>query len=141
MRLLRLQVKPFVKVCNYTHLMPTRYALEVELKSVVTTDIVTNQANPTARQNARKEVKKILEEKYNNSLKTGKNKVRYRAPHLARTRCSNLDQTRARARTLPRLRAVHPPSQHSLSLSLTHPSTLALPSPCPLQWFFQKLRF
>ena len=74
MRLLRLQVKPFVKVCNYTHLMPTRYALEVELKSVVTTDIVTNQANPTARQNARKEVKKILEEKYNNSLKTGKNR-------------------------------------------------------------------
>lgn len=70
-----LQVKPFIKVCNYTHLMPTRYALEVELKSVVTTDLVNgSQANPTARQNARKEVKKILEEKYNNSLKTGKNK-------------------------------------------------------------------
>merc|ERR1712054_311582 len=65
----RSKVKPFVKVCNYTHLMPTRYALEVELKSVVTTDIVSgNQANPTARQNARKEVKKILEDKYNNSL-------------------------------------------------------------------------
>ena len=72
---LRSKVKPFVKMCNYTHLMPTRYALEVELKSVVTTDIVSgNSANPTARQNARKEVKKILEEKYNNSLKTGKNK-------------------------------------------------------------------
>merc|ERR1739848_865650 len=96
----RSKVKPFIKVVNYTHLMPTRYALEVELKSIVTPDIVTgNQANPTARQNARKEVKKILEEKYNNSLKTGKNKVRDRAPHLARTRCSNLDQTRARPDT------------------------------------------
>ena len=69
------QIKPFIRVANYTHLMPTRYALEVELKSVVTTDIVSgSQANPTARQNARKEVKKILEEKYNSSLKTGKNK-------------------------------------------------------------------
>ena len=69
------QVKPFIKVVNYTHLMPTRYALEVELKSIVTPDIVTgNQANPTARQNARKEVKKIFEEKYDSSLKTGKGK-------------------------------------------------------------------
>lgn len=53
--------------------MPTRYALDVELKSVVTADIVSG-SNPTARQNARKEVKKALEEKYNVSLKTGKNK-------------------------------------------------------------------
>ena len=71
----RRQVKPFIKVVNYTHLMPTRYALEVELKSIVTTDLVNgSSANPTARQNARKEVKKMFEEKYNNSLKTGKNK-------------------------------------------------------------------
>ena len=53
--------------------MPTRYNLEVELKTVVTPDIVTS-SNPTARQDACKEVKKILEEKYNSSLKTGKNK-------------------------------------------------------------------
>merc|ERR1711965_1209467 len=71
----RSKVKPFIKMVNYTHLMPTRYALEVELKSVVTADLITgSQANPTARQNARKEVKKIFEEKYNSSLKTGKNK-------------------------------------------------------------------
>lgn len=75
MHRLRSQLKPFIKVVNYTHLMPTRYALEVELKSVVTTDLVNgSQANPTARQNARKEVKKLLEDKYNASLKTGKNK-------------------------------------------------------------------
>ena len=42
--------------------MPTRYALDVELKSIVTTDVVSG-SNPTARQNARKEVKKILEDK------------------------------------------------------------------------------
>jgi large subunit ribosomal protein L27e len=67
-------VKPFIKMVNYTHLMPTRYLLEVELKSVVTTELMGTQTNPTARQNARKEVKKLLESKYNNSLQTGKNK-------------------------------------------------------------------
>ena len=68
-------MKPFIKVVNYTHLMPTRYALEVELKSVVTTDLINGSSNnPTARQSARKEVKKMFEEKYNSSLKTGKNK-------------------------------------------------------------------
>ena len=70
----RSKLKPFIKVVNYTHMMPTRYALDVELKSVVTTDLISGSQNPTARQNARKEVKKLLEEKYNNSLKTGKNK-------------------------------------------------------------------
>jgi len=69
----RSKLKPFIKTVNYTHLMPTRYALEVELKSVVTTDAAAS-SNPTARQNARKEVKKLLEDKYNNSIKTGKNK-------------------------------------------------------------------
>ena len=43
--------------------MPTRYALDVELKSIVTGDVVSG-ANPTTRQNARKDVKKIFEEKY-----------------------------------------------------------------------------
>merc|ERR1711998_586726 len=69
----RSKIKPFIKCVNYTHLMPTRYALEVELKSVVTPDVI-GSSNPTARQTARKEVKKLLEEKYNTSLKTGKNK-------------------------------------------------------------------
>lgn len=64
-----------MKCVNYTHLMPTRYTLEVELKSVVTSDVVNgSQANPTARSNARKEVKKLLEEKYDVALKTGKQK-------------------------------------------------------------------
>ena len=67
------QIKPFIKSTNYNHIMPTRYALDIELKSVVTADVVAG-SNPTARQNARKEVKKMLEEKYDTSLKTGKNK-------------------------------------------------------------------
>jgi len=71
----RSKLKAFMKCVNYTHLMPTRYALEVELKSVVTADVVTgSQANPTARANARKEVKKLLEEKYDTALKTGRHK-------------------------------------------------------------------
>jgi len=69
----RSKVKPFLKCVNYNHIMPTRYALEVELKSIVTADTVTG-SNPAARSNARKEVKKLLEDKYNTSLKTGKNK-------------------------------------------------------------------
>merc|ERR1712054_681321 len=55
----RSKVKPFIKMVNYTHLMPTRYSVEVELKTVVTTDLVTSAA-VSARQNARKEVKKIF---------------------------------------------------------------------------------
>ena len=56
------QIKPFLKCVNYNHVMPTRYALDVELKSIVTSDVVSG-SNPTARQNSRKEVKKILEDK------------------------------------------------------------------------------
>ena len=71
----RAQLKAFIKCVNYTHLMPTRYALEVELKSVVTSDIINgSQSNPTARSTARKEVKKLLSEKYDTALKTGKHK-------------------------------------------------------------------
>merc|ERR1712146_244785 len=69
----RSRIKPFLKCVNYNHVMPTRYALDVELKSIVTGDVVSG-ANPTTRQNARKDVKKIFEDKYNTSLKTGKNK-------------------------------------------------------------------
>merc|ERR1712100_360549 len=42
----RSRIKPFVKAVNYNHLMPTRYALDVELKSIVTSDVVSG-SNPT----------------------------------------------------------------------------------------------
>jgi len=56
----RSRIKPFLKCVNYNHVMPTRYALDVELKSIVTGDVVSG-ANPTTRQNARKDVKKIFD--------------------------------------------------------------------------------
>merc|ERR1711939_1251128 len=67
----RSRVKPFLKCVNYNHIMPTRYALDVDLKSTVTADVV---QNPTARANARKEVKKAFEDKFSMACKTGKNK-------------------------------------------------------------------
>ena len=63
----RSRVKPFVKVVNYTHLMPTRYALDVDLKNVVTGD---SFADKSKRVEAKKAVRKLFEEKYN----AGKNK-------------------------------------------------------------------
>ncbi len=50
-----MQIKPFIKSVNYNHLMPTRYTLDVDFKSVVTADIV-GSTNLTAKSSCRKEV-------------------------------------------------------------------------------------
>jgi large subunit ribosomal protein L27e len=64
----RSKVKPFIKVVNYTHLFPTRYALELEgLKGTVSTDTF---KEPSQREDSKKTIKKLLEERY----VTGKNK-------------------------------------------------------------------
>ncbi|KIM82805.1 hypothetical protein PILCRDRAFT_820093 [Piloderma croceum F 1598] len=64
----RSKVKPFIKVVNYSHLFPTRYALELEsLKGAVTSDTF---KEPSQREDAKKTIKKLFEEKYTN----GKNK-------------------------------------------------------------------
>ncbi|KXS95494.1 hypothetical protein AC578_8803 [Pseudocercospora eumusae] len=64
----RSKVKPFIKVINYNHLMPTRYTLELEgLKGVVTNETFTEV---TQREEAKKTVKKALEERYS----SGKNR-------------------------------------------------------------------
>jgi hypothetical protein len=56
------------KVVNYSHLFPTRYALELEsLKGSVTGDTF---KEPTHREDAKKNIKKIFEERY----LSGKNK-------------------------------------------------------------------
>ena len=58
----RSKVKPFIKVVNYNHLMPTRYTLELEgLKGVVTNETFTEVSQ---REEAKKTVKKALEERY-----------------------------------------------------------------------------
>ena len=61
------RVKTFIKTVNYNHLMPTRYSLDVDLKATVTPDALDNATKKTA---ARKEAKKVLEERF----KTGKSR-------------------------------------------------------------------
>lgn len=63
----RSSLKTFIKVVNYQHMMPTRYTLEVDLKTVVTSDVVDNASKKVE---AKKEAKKLLEEKF----KSGKNR-------------------------------------------------------------------
>ena len=79
------KVKPFIKVrlicifgtlwrhsllqiINYSHLFPTRYALELEgLKGVLTQEMF---KEPSQRESAKKAIKKLFEERYT----SGKNK-------------------------------------------------------------------
>ncbi|KAG0151290.1 hypothetical protein CROQUDRAFT_651525 [Cronartium quercuum f. sp. fusiforme G11] len=64
----RSKVKPFIRAINYNHLMPTRYALELEgLKGVVTYETF---KEPSQREEAKKVVKKLFEERY----QAGKNR-------------------------------------------------------------------
>ena len=63
----RSKIKPFLKSVNYSHLMPTRYNLDLELKQVVTVD---SFKEVSERITAKKAVKKLFEERYN----SGKNK-------------------------------------------------------------------
>lgn len=64
----RSKVKPFIKVINYNHLMPTRYTLELEgLKGSVSAETFKEVSQ---REDAKKTVKKVLEERYT----SGKNR-------------------------------------------------------------------
>ena len=47
----RSSLKTFIKLANYNHMMPTRYTLDVDLKGVVTQDVIDNS---TKKQEARK---------------------------------------------------------------------------------------
>jgi large subunit ribosomal protein L27e len=62
------RVKPFIKIINYNHLMPTRYTLDLEgLKGSVAHDTF---KEVSARQESKKNIKKVFEERF----ATGKNK-------------------------------------------------------------------
>ena len=64
----RSKVKPFIKTVNFNHIMPTRYTLELEtLKNVISQDTF---KEPTQREDAKKTIKKALEERYT----SGKNR-------------------------------------------------------------------
>ena len=64
----RPKVKSFMKVCNYNHLMPTRYSVDTPLnKTGISKDLF---RDPAPKCKAQCEVKVKCEERY----KTGKNK-------------------------------------------------------------------
>merc|ERR1712241_328398 len=64
----RNKMKPFVKVINYNHIMPTRYSVDINLnKELVNKESVKDM---TKRKTAKAHVKTQFEERY----KTGKNK-------------------------------------------------------------------
>ena len=63
----RTRIKPFIKVINYNHLLPTRYTLDIEsFKSVVSTETF---EEPSQREEAKKVIRKAFEERH----KAGKN--------------------------------------------------------------------
>ncbi|EFJ49298.1 component of cytosolic 80S ribosome and 60S large subunit [Volvox carteri f. nagariensis] len=63
----RSSIKTFIKTVNYQHMMPTRYTLDVDLKNVISAEAL---ETATKKTEARKEAKKLLEEKF----KSGKNR-------------------------------------------------------------------
>lgn len=64
----RSKIKPFVRVYNYNHLMPTRYSVDVNLdKASVNIDAI---KDPAKKPKAKREVKAKFEERY----KSGKNR-------------------------------------------------------------------
>ena len=80
------------QVINYSHLFPTRYAIELEgLKGTVASETF---KEPSQREDAKKTIKKLLEERYT----SGKNKwffqpLRVRCPSPLLT-CVPVVQTR-----------------------------------------------
>merc|ERR1711950_100142 len=64
----RNKLKPFIKVVNYNHVMPTRYSVDIPVsKEIVNKDALKDS---TKKRSARAHVKAAFEERY----KTGKNK-------------------------------------------------------------------
>jgi large subunit ribosomal protein L27e len=60
-------IRPFIKRVNYSHIMPTRYGVEMDLKNIVSDDCVDEKSK---KEDARRKVKEVFEERYI----TGKNK-------------------------------------------------------------------
>ena len=56
----RTRVKPFVKVVNFNHIMPTRYSYNVDLKAQVNKKTL----KPGRRSYARRHVRKVFEERH-----------------------------------------------------------------------------
>lgn len=65
----RTKIKPFLKYINYSHLMPTRYVVDLDLKK-----IVEEHGLKEGRSDARKAIKKAFEERYVNQTNVKKEK-------------------------------------------------------------------
>ncbi|KAJ3129339.1 60S ribosomal protein L27 [Nowakowskiella sp. JEL0407] len=63
----RSKVKPFIKVVNYNHIMPTRYNLDIDMKATLTAETFKEAPQRYA---AKKAIKTLFEERYN----SGKNR-------------------------------------------------------------------
>mmetsp|Transcript_1304 Transcript_1304/g.3340 ORF Transcript_1304/g.3340 Transcript_1304/m.3340 type:complete len:144 (+) Transcript_1304:26-457(+) len=66
----RTKIKPFLKHINYSHLMPTRYVVDLDLKKIVEE----HGLKAEGRAEARKAVKKVFEERYLNQTTVKKEK-------------------------------------------------------------------
>nr|QBH73530.1 60S ribosomal protein L27e [Xibalbanus tulumensis] len=65
---LKSKIKPFLKVLNYNHLMPTRYSVDISFdKNGINKDVL---KDPMKKKKARNAVKAKFEERY----KSGKNR-------------------------------------------------------------------
>lgn len=59
----RSKIKPFVKIVNYSHMMPTRYTFELtdRIKDTVSISILND---PATREETKKTIKKVLQERH-----------------------------------------------------------------------------
>eukprot|EP01087_Luapelamoeba_hula_P001088 TRINITY_DN10834_c0_g1_i1.p1 TRINITY_DN10834_c0_g1~~TRINITY_DN10834_c0_g1_i1.p1 ORF type:complete len:135 (+),score=23.87 TRINITY_DN10834_c0_g1_i1:63-467(+) len=62
----RSRVKPFIKVINYNHMMPTRYGLDLDLKKVV--------KPATIEKGQKKKTKRAVQKLFESRYQSGKNK-------------------------------------------------------------------
>ena len=62
----RCKMKPFLKVVNVRHVMPTRYTVDMELKKIVSLSSDEELGSSEARVEVKKELKKVFEERYLN---------------------------------------------------------------------------
>uniref|UniRef100_A0A7S2U0Y4 KOW domain-containing protein n=1 Tax=Lotharella oceanica TaxID=641309 RepID=A0A7S2U0Y4_9EUKA len=60
----RSKCKPFVKFVNLRHIMPTRYHVDIDVKSVIKAADMAPDAKPTARKEAKKSLKELFAKRY-----------------------------------------------------------------------------
>jgi len=57
----RTKVKPFLKLVNFNHIMPTRYSVDFDLKKQIDEF---SSMTPEVKTDSKKTIKKLFEEKY-----------------------------------------------------------------------------